>query len=290
MLFLCEFFLPLLSNNSPNIQLLSVNMSNYASKFRSERSGDECTNVKKNIDTVKSALDPIDKVKDFKVNVGSKLTKLVEFSTRMTNVFPAVATVAATLGFFSGQQDGNCKLMKKLDEIHNAIKKVSLQVENVEFLIECEGVKSNWRKIAEKISKLNDVIKSGQKSSIRKFCGSPSDGIQDIKSSFEFFIKEDDASKLFKSCAKYESDNIYTWVEKISDIATEIIYIITFCDYANDINRKFDSVKYSKEIKKIVEYASTDLVLKNFKEDTGRFGLIEAVKEYTKNEGIIIIK
>ena len=175
----------------------------------------------------------------------------------------------------------NCQL--ELDAIFGEIEKVSKQVEGLEFLIECEFVKSRFYELRLRIETLSDVIRTKNKQNIRCHCNDRSEGLRKIISAFKYFLGEmKQLNTMIRTCAKYESELVKMWAHEMTQISKSITTFVLICDAVNERNNTFDTNIFAQEVKSIVDYAAIELVYQ-FMNDNSSVGLQSKVREHTRN-------
>ncbi len=236
----------------------------------------ECNSIQSWLDNAKDIFVIIDKIDAKFVEKVAKITgTLTKYATAFTAIGPFIVE-----NFLADPRI--CPIQRKLDTIFDEIRKISVQVDGLGFLIECEFVKHRFDLLRLKLEKLNDVINYKNKLNIRCRCNNVGSGLQDIFTELKYFLREGEISNLYRSCAKYESDKIRMWVYEIVQISKAIITFVPICDSVNSRNTTFNTVEFAREVETIVNQAVTKLA-PLFVRDNSNIGLRSTVKYHTTN-------
>ncbi len=197
--------------------------------------------------------------------------------------FAASAQITKVAGFFFGEDNSNCGLKRKLDEILDEIKEISHKVDGLGHQMECVSQRNRFDSLRYKVETLSDIIKLRKKPRIQSRCNDHSHGMREIISMFNYFLR-DDLISVFEHCARYDSDQITKWVIKITQLSKTIMTLISFCDEANDRPTMFDSNKYAKELQALITYVSLNMLPMQFAKDEEAFGLRQSAIRFSKNQ------
>ena len=167
-----------------------------------------------------------------------------------------------------------CLLNEKLDEVLEKLVGIGSS-------IECQSQRTFLRTLNNKIGKLRGLRSQAEingweivESSMKNLCKDHTEGINKIYSDFEqFYFNQSEMTDYAKNCAKYD----LKFLDTLLASALSVELLIASCQQAVG-STTFNFQRFNKQLGGFDHYYRDYYLIKQFEDETGEFGLNQAVK------------
>ncbi|CAF3531701.1 unnamed protein product [Rotaria socialis] len=209
------------------------------------------------------------------------------------DVFGGASKLASLTGSIVGfQSPTTCDLDAKLDQILQKLHEIARDVQSLGPLVECTQIKNKYDSLLAKIQAILHLLnhfretieaKNETRIKIISRCNDHTEGIHQIYTMLLILLENYEVVNFLKNCARYESEKVNIWSDKVMKLASLITLLIKICEEANNYVTEFDPPRFEKEVIELIQYYSEITNLKEFVADQGVLGLRNIVKSIANN-------